>query len=116
MKECIYCESNNLVKNGIVLGKQRYKCKSCGKNPREGCLLKYSIEQKKRVIRAYTRGAGIRAIADIEQMNNELVLYWIKTIGRRVKELKGKEIKEYNEIEILEMDELWTYVGKKTEY
>ena len=90
-------------------------CRVCGKNGKNNLEgKKYSIEQKQRVIRAYTRGVGIRAIADIEQMDNELVLYWVKIIGKRVKELKGKELKQCKEIEILEMDELWTYVGKKT--
>ena len=28
---CIHCNSPNIVKKGIVTGKQRYKCKDCGK-------------------------------------------------------------------------------------
>lgn len=112
MFKCLFCKSSNLVKNGKPRGKQRWKCKDCKKNSLEG--KKYSIEQKKRVIKAYTRGMGIRAIADMENMDNELVLYWIKKIGNRIKEIKGREPRRSDYVEVIEMDELFTYAGKKT--
>ena len=30
-KKCFYCGSNNVVHNGFRGGKQRYKCKDCGR-------------------------------------------------------------------------------------
>jgi transposase-like protein len=83
MKECLFCKSSNLVKNGKPRGKQRWKCKGCKKNSLEG--KKYSIDQKRRVITAYTRGVGIRAIGDIEKIPFQLVAYWIKIVGRKIK-------------------------------
>lgn len=35
MKVCTFCGSKQIVKNGIVGGKQRYKCKQCNHNPRD---------------------------------------------------------------------------------
>jgi transposase-like protein len=46
--DCKFCGSGNLVKNSIVFGKQRYKCKDCKKNFRD-VKSKYSIEQKRSV-------------------------------------------------------------------
>ena len=112
MNECLFCKSSNLVKNGKPRGKQRWKCKDCKKNTLEG--KKYSIEQKKRVIMAYTRGVGIRAIGDIEDIPFQLVFYWIKVIGKRIKEIKGREPRKSDYVEVIEMDELYTYVEKKT--
>lgn len=36
MMTCKNCNSEQMVKNGVVAGKQRYTCKSCGYNFREG--------------------------------------------------------------------------------
>jgi len=33
---CKECKSEKVMKNGIVAKKQRYKCKTCGLNFREG--------------------------------------------------------------------------------
>jgi len=33
---CKHCGSDKAVKNGYVQGKQRYKCKTCGKTYRAG--------------------------------------------------------------------------------
>jgi len=112
MKECLFCKSSNLVKNGKPRGKQRWKCKDCKKNNLEG--KKYSIEQKRRVIIAYTRGVGIRSIGDIENIPFQLVFYWIKVIGKKIKEIKGREPRKSDYVEVIEMDELYTYVEKKT--
>jgi transposase-like protein len=32
MPECKNCNSKIVVKNGVIRGKQRYKCKTCGYN------------------------------------------------------------------------------------
>jgi transposase-like protein len=50
--ECRHCGSSRLVKFGIVLGKQRRKCKDCGRSTREnGMRAKHSPEKKLRVLR-----------------------------------------------------------------
>ncbi len=112
MKECLFCKSSNLIKNGKPRGKQRWKCRDCKKNGLEG--KKYSIEQQKRVIMAYIRGVGIRVIGDIEGIDFQLVFYWIKRIGNRIKAVKGREPRKSDYVEVIEMDDLFTYVGKQT--
>jgi transposase-like protein len=60
---CKHCGSKNHVKNGIVHGKQRYKCQDCCKTYREGYLCeKHTNEQQLRVIKWYLEGAGIMSI------------------------------------------------------
>ena len=110
--KCIHCGSDSLIKNGKPNGKQRWLCKKCGKNTLEG--KEHSIKMHKRIIKAYLRGVGIRAIADIEEVAVFTVVYWIRKISNMVMEKQNKKLKQCTEIEILEMDELWTYVGKKT--
>ena len=81
--ECQNCKSTKIVKNGIFYGKQRYLYKECRKTfiPR---TLKYSKEEIIRVIKSYLRGVGIRAMGDIENIDFQLVFYWIKKLGKKL--------------------------------
>lgn len=115
MKECRFCNSSNIVKNGMVYGKQRYKCKDCKKNFRE-YKPKYDREITIKIIKSYLNGMGFRAIERVFNIPNTLVLYWIRKLGKKLEDLKNKEKNEITEkeiIEILEADELFTYVGRK---
>ncbi len=114
--ECVYCKSEKVVKNGVLYGCQRYLCKDCKKNFRPR-VPKYSVEQRKRVVRAYLNGVGFRAIGRIESISHVLIFKWVKKLGKKLgkklEDLKGKNPPDKTIIEILEADELFTYVGKK---
>ena len=65
--------------DGIVSGKQRWKCKKCNKTTRENdARYKYSIEKRLKVLKMYLKGMGIKAIERIEGVPNPLIIYWIK--------------------------------------
>ena len=112
MKECRFCGSLKLVKNGIVFRKQRYKCKTCGKNGRE-YKPKYLNDIKLKIIKSYLNGVGFRQIERIFDVPYQLVVYWIKKLNSKLEELKKSDkITEKEIIEILEADELFTYIKK----
>ncbi len=116
MKECKNCGSSNLVKNGIVNGKQRYKCRGCNKNVREGDKrVKYSTETRLRVLKMYLEGVGIMSIERIEGVPNPLIIYWLRHFGEILKEkLRTTQIPDnMKNIDIVELDELFTYCQKK---
>jgi len=78
MISCKGCSGNNVVKNGKnSSGKQRYKCKECGKTL---CIgddrLKHSMEKRLRVIQMYLEGIGIRSIEHLENVSNPLIIYF----------------------------------------
>lgn len=113
---CKHCGSDNVVKNGFVENKQRYLCKECNKTTREGDKrVKYSIRSKVKVIKLYTEGMGIRAIERIENIPAPLLVRWIRDFGKILKtKLSSTKIpNNLKEIEILEVDELFTYYQKK---
>jgi len=93
--------------------KQRYKCKTCGHNYTIGDKRTAHAEDKKRlVVRMYLNNCGIRRIAHIIETPLSTVFSWIKKAGKIV-EVMVKERKDNEEkIEILEMDELYTYIKK----
>ncbi|MFC1659568.1 hypothetical protein ACFL0U_03315 [Pseudomonadota bacterium] len=113
--KCKYCKSTNIVKNGFVLGRQRYKCKNCGKNFTINPNSKYSEYERDLAIFMYINNCGIRKIGKILNIPFQLVSYWIK----RKRGILKEEIKRRNEnqearkMEILEIDELFTYVKKR---
>jgi transposase-like protein len=115
-KLCKHCGCEKRVKNGYVQGKQRYKCKDCGKTYREGdSRERYSNEQRLRVIKRYLEGAGIMSIERMEGVPNPLIIKWIRKFSKILRNhLNEVEIPEdARKIEIIELDELFSYCQKK---
>ena len=106
--ECPKCKSKESVKDGIVKGRQRFQCKQC--------KYRYTVEQrgkpnslKKLALQMYLEGMGFRSIERILKVSNVTVLNWIKAFGKQIEEYRRPE----GNLEIIEMDELHTYIGEK---
>src|ERR1044071_3526217 len=116
MLNCKYCSCSRIVMNGYVGGKQRYRCKECERTFREGDKReKHDINKRLRVLRWYLEGAGIRSISRMEGVSAPQVIEWIRNAAKIIKD-KLREVKlpeEAKEIQILEVDELFTYCQKK---
>jgi transposase-like protein len=113
---CKHCGSSNYRKDGYSKVKQRYKCRDCDRIFSQGDRReKYGIEKKIRVIKLYTDGVGLRTIERSEGISTPLLIYWIRNIGRLLKQhiLKTEVPSDAKDIAILEMDELFTYYQKK---
>ena len=117
MDKCKGCGSSELVKSGKTRhGKQRYRCKNCMCNYSEGDgRVKHGIEKRLRVIKMYLEGIGIRSIERLEGVSNPLIIYWIRHFSSLIrKELNRIPIPSTpDKIEILEIDELFTYYKKR---
>lgn len=114
MIKCKKCGSQTVVKNGKQFNSQRYKCKKCGKVFQE-TKSKYSFEFKLECVKFYVRGVGIRAIAEVKKVHNSLISYWIRQFFHLVKQKVDEDLSNISvkkDIEILEVDELCTYVKK----
>ncbi len=113
-EECIECKSKRIIKNGHQDGKQRYKCKDCGKVFRDS-QPKYTTEFKMEVVMMYLNSVGLRAIERIKKVHNSLVSYWVKQAGQVAKQKFYEELDKVQsqDIQILEIDELFTYCKKK---
>jgi transposase-like protein len=113
--ECRHCGSINQVKSGIVHGKQRYRCKDCGKTTRENDeRVKYPPEKKLRVLKMYLENVGIRSIERLEGVPNPLIIRWVRSSAAFISELLKPAAPPENleDVEILEMDELYSFVKK----
>ena len=115
MKECKYCSSNELVKSGKVRGLQRYRCNECRKNqvPGDG-RVKYSNKIRYLALAMYLNSAGFRSIGRVLKVPFQLVHSWVRKAGEQVEDEASRRISPPKEIAILEMDELYTYIQKKS--
>lgn len=118
MKFCKGCGSEKLVKNGkSPEGIQKYQCKECWGTFREGGdrRLKHSLEKRLKVLKMYLEGIGIRSIERLEGVSNALIIYWIRHYAEIIKhQMRSKPIPDKLEnIEILEIDELFTFYKKR---
>lgn len=113
MLKCKFCNSERFVKNGFIGDKQRYGCKCCKKTMIQGDEReKYTNDQRKLAITMYLNNCGFRMIERILGISNVLVLHWVKKCARIVKEIIENREQKSEEIPVLEMDELYTYIKK----
>jgi transposase-like protein len=111
MLKCKKCGSGSTVKNGVIAGKRRYKCKKCGYNFREGDnRTNDKIAAKKALgVLLYAMAKGsYRMLGRILGIHNTLVYRWIRSFGEnpREREVSG-------EIKQMEFDEMWHFIGSK---
>jgi len=124
MKSCKFCSFERLVKNGKPKGKQRYLCKSCGREQVEGDEREnYDNNVRKAAVVLYLEGNGFRSIARslstifASKISFQIVAHWIKIAGEIVqKEVAIRQSEKSSTsketLPVVEMDELYTYIKK----
>ena len=106
---CPRCGSVNHCKDGIVKSRQRYKCKDCHYHytvDRKSDLK--SSATKRLAFEMYLEGLGFRSIGRILKISYGTVYQWVKKWGSNMTLPKRNE-----DIELVELDEMHTYVGRK---
>jgi transposase-like protein len=107
--KCPKCKSEHKVKNGIVRGRQRYKCKDCGNNYTFDYSYFAEKEKKRRFgLSLYLEGLGFHSISRLLNVSHVTVMNWIKKYGSEL-----KQIRNIKPVQVMELDELHTYVGAK---
>jgi transposase-like protein len=107
---CQQCGSERVVKNGCSRhGRQRWLCRACGKT--SGAKDHRRVEPAKRAsaLAHYLEGVGLRATERLVDVSHNSVMNWV------LEEVEGKALAaaKPEEVEWVEADELWTYVGRK---
>lgn len=106
---CPKCNSKNKSKYGKTKnGRQRNLCRDCG------CTFSVkhqgaSDKVKNDALDMYLEGLGLRAIGRLLGYSHVTIMNWIKEFGKKAEEEKEK-------VEcgsVIEMDEVFTFVGKK---
>ena len=105
--KCIKCSGKNTIKSGKIKEIQRYKCKDCnffyttGKKSMDPCI-------KKMALQLYLEGLGFRSIGRILSFSHVSVYNWIKYYGQKLDKIRATQ-----EADIIEIDEMHTYINSK---
>lgn len=108
--ECPHCQSKHLVKNGCSRhGKQRWLCRKCRKTCGENDGRRVPMEKREAALAHYLEGVGLRATERLVGVSHNSVMNWV------LQEVEGKTLTSVppEEVEWVEADELWIYVGLK---
>lgn len=110
---CPYCgQAQRVVKAGLNgTGSQRMKCQSCRRyftpNPKP---MGYDQATREMAVRLYLEGNSFRAIGRLLSVNYVSVINWVNALHSTLPE----QVADTTHTEIEESDELFTFVGKKT--
>ena len=106
--QCPRCQDTEIVKAGFQSGRQRFKCRLCGRLFVEGAQRGFPEEVKAKAIALYLEGLGFRAIGRLLGASNVAVLKWVK---KAAQELPEPETPAF--VDVLELDELHHFVKKR---
>lgn len=78
--QCYHCGGEKVVKSGKTRnGKQRFKCRACGRSLRENVQSQgYSEERKEEILRAYHERTSLRGLTRIFGVSRQSVSSWLK--------------------------------------
>ena len=107
---CPKCASEDVSRNGHNRGVQRYVCKRCGVTFSEKPE-RFSREVKKQAIEMVLHGVGIRKTARFVKSSPTSVINWLRAAHKILKAVK-EVAKPMEKPDIIEFDEIYTYVKK----
>jgi len=108
MKNCPKCSSEKFIKNGLLRGKQRYQCKSCKYNFSKSYCGQFSPETKRQALELYLEGLGFRSIGRFLKCSHVSAYTWIRSFGKKLDGFRSN-----SGVEVVELDEMHTYIGSK---
>ena len=115
---CPYCASKAYYKHGFVVLKgskiQRFCCKNCECQFTKSLKKGYSYELKFQAYKMYKEGLGFRAIARVLKVSFETIRRWIKNFAEII-EQSLKQVKVEKECDIVQIDEIFSYIKKNSE-
>jgi transposase-like protein len=114
---CPACGSLVFIKSGPKKGAQRFRCKTCGRYWTDRAP-RFNDETKAKAVDMYLNNVGIRKIARFTGASPAGVLRWIRKAhvhieGQRHSGPDGQANSAGFTADIIEMDEIYTFVQKK---
>ena len=105
---CPKCKCEEYQKNGMVKGKQRYRCKRYGYDYRTEKYYKYYPDaEKKEALGYHNKGIGFRRIGRLLGMDPKTVINRVKKAAKQIQYII-KDSKAPENLEIVELDEMCT--------
>ena len=113
IETCKHCGSFSYVKNGIVHGRQRYRCRECQKNFTNAPPRGKPAAMKADAVLMYTSGSSLSGIAKKYNVSVVAVLKWVRAAAQALPEIPC-ETTSTEKSAVIIMDEMHHFVnGKK---
>lgn len=112
MQPCPYCRSDSLAKNGSVRGVAKWKCKACGRQTSLKPVRDDNEKEKTYAVLLYLCGLSMNTIGFLNSVATSTILTWIRKFAQQ----RGtKPSPDPGGVVVMEMDELWHFVGNKSQ-
>ncbi len=105
---CKRCGSEEQVKNGLMSGKQRYRCRTCGLNFTDTPPRGMPLAMKVTAVLLYLSGLSMNRTAKLLGVSTPSVMTWIEQLAKtyaQKPEPEGRAV-------VVELDEMWHYLKK----
>ena len=106
---CKRCGSREHTKNGLMRGKQRYRCKACGLNFTDTPPRGLPLRVKATAILLYLSGLSMNRTAKLLGVSTPSVMAWIEQFAESYAQKPGPEGRAV----VIELDEMWHYLKKR---
>lgn len=107
---CPKCKDKSIIKNGLVHGEQRWKCKSCQYQYTRIIKRGRPIWQKSLVVFLYSYGVSMHTIAKIFDVRPSTVLKWTRAYAQ-----DHIHIPEENHVHIMDAKEMQNHLQESLE-
>ena len=105
---CKRCGAEEHVKNGLMRGKQRYRCKACGLNftgtPPRGMPLRVKVT----AVLLHVSGLSMNRTAKLLGVSTPSVMTWIEQFA----EAYAQKPEPERRAAVVELDEMWHFLKK----
>src|SRR3954452_5217844 len=104
---CKRCGSEAHVKNGLMRGQQRYRCKACGLNFTDTPPRGKPLVLKAAAVLLYVSGLSMNRTAQLLGLSTPTIQAWLEQFAQayaQKPEPEGRAV-------VIELDEMWHYSG-----
>jgi transposase len=105
---CKRCGAEEHVRNGLMRGKQRYRCKACGLNFTDTPPRGMPLAMKVTAVLLYVSGLSMNRTAKLLGVSTPTVMAWIE----RFAEVHAQKPEPEGRAVVVELDEMWHYLKK----
>src|SRR5918994_2567990 len=105
---CKRCGAEEHVRNGLMRGKQRYRCKTCGLNFTDTPPRGMPLAMKVAAVLLYVSGLSMNRTAKLLGVSTPTVMAWIE----RFAEVYAQKPEPEGRAVVVELDEMWHYLTK----
>ena len=105
---CKRCGAEEHVENGLMRGKQRYRCKACGLNFTDTPPRGMPLAMKVTAVLLYVGGLSMNRTAKLLGVSTPTVMTWIE----RFAEIYAQKPEPEGRAIVVELDEMWHYLKK----